>query len=227
MMTKSFRLPWHKRVLKHPVFQDVVTWLIAVVMKLCWFSYRIEKQIHPDSIPYLQGTHNGIFCFWHGRMILFPFFKPKSRAMHVLISFHRDGELIAKVIRHFSIRTIRGSSNKGARAATRQLLEQLKKGDNISITPDGPRGPVFQAEKGAILLAKLAAKPLIPVSFSASRSCQLSSWDRFMIPLPFSKLFIIADAPLMIDSKADESQRLELETRLNQITNQADMAMKA
>lgn len=225
-MEKTFQLPLHKRVLKHPLFQDFITWVIAIIMKMCWLSYRVERRIHPDSLPYLQGTHNGIFCFWHGRMILFPFFKPSKRAMYVLISFHRDGELIAKVIRHFSIQTIRGSSNKGARVASRQLLDQLKAGDNISITPDGPRGPIFQAEKGAILLARLADKPLIPVSFSAQRVRRLPTWDRFMIPLPFSRLLVIADAPLFITQQDSEAQRLELEQRLNQITNQADIAMK-
>ncbi len=226
-MEKTFRLPWRKRVFKHPVFQDIIAWMIFIIMKLCWFSYRIEKQIHPGSLPYLQGTDNGIFCFWHGRMIAFPFFKPSSRVMHVLISLHRDGELIAKVIRHFSIRTIRGSSSRCARAATRQLLDQLKAGDNISITPDGPRGPVFQAEKGAILLAKLAGKPLIPVSFSAQRARRLRTWDRFMIPLPFSKLLLIVDAPFFVSEHDSHAQRLQLEQRLNAITNQADSAMKA
>jgi lysophospholipid acyltransferase (LPLAT)-like uncharacterized protein len=151
--------------------------------------------------------------------------------MHVLISHHRDGHLIAKVIRHFSIDTVHGSSSRGAHAATRALATMLAEGHNISITPDGPRGPAQQAQKGAMMLARLAGQPLIPVTFSASPCARMRSWDRFMIPLPFSRVVLFVGAPIHVDATADKAGleyfRTQLEQSLNELTAEADNRLAA
>lgn len=149
--------------------------------------------------------------------------------MHVLISHHRDGELIAKVISHFRIKSVRGSSTHGAREATRNLIRLLADGDNISITPDGPRGPRYVAQEGAATLSRLSKKPMIPVSFSASRCRRFKSWDRFMIPLPFARVMVIAAAPIHgfrpDDQPSIETLNAELQSVLYGITCQADEVM--
>lgn len=144
--------------------------------------------------------------------------------MHVLISHHRDGELIARVIRHFGIRSVRGSSNRGARDAVRALIRLLAQGDNISITPDGPRGPIYEAQEGAAMLARLANVPMIPVSYSASSCFRLRSWDRFMIPRPFARVTIIADAPIAPQADVGPLKQ-QLESALRRITDDADRQM--
>lgn len=225
-MNKPFRLPWHKRIFKHSLFQDLSTWLIAQMIRLIGWSFRAKMEVHPDAAPYVSGKENAIFCFWHGRMIVFPLFNPKARAMHILISHHRDGELIAKVIRHFGVDSVRGSSSKGAKSATKMMLQLLEKGDNIGITPDGPRGPTQQAAIGAPHLAKMSQKPLIPITYGASNCKQLDSWDRFMIPLPFSRIMVQVGAPILVDKstskEAMEGMRQRVEETLNQLTNDVD-----
>lgn len=136
--------------------------------------------------------------------------------MHVLISHHRDGELIAKVIKHFDIEAVRGSSSRGAREALRNMIKLINAGDNISITPDGPRGPALVAQEGAATLARLANRPLLPVTFSATRCWRLSSWDRFMIPKPFSTIVVKVGEPL---TSLDTAM---LQASLVQLTQEAD-----
>lgn len=226
-ITKPFRLPWHKRIFKHPLFQDFSTWLIATLIKLMAITFRVEMVVAPGATVFLQSQDNAIFCFWHGRLILFPLYKPKKRQMHVLISHHRDGELIAKVIRHFNIASIRGSSSKGVKSATKSMIQILNAGHNISITPDGPRGPNRKAASGAAYLCRLSHRPMLPMTYSASRCKRLSSWDRFMIPLPFARIVVQVGEPIWPQHEGEKLsiERLteRLETEMNRLTDLADM----
>lgn len=225
---KPFRLPWYKRVLRHPVFQQGACWLMASLLKLCWRTYRMKQTIASEAKPFMCGEQAGIFCFWHGRMIIFPSLKPKHRAMRVLISHHRDGELITRIIRHFGVDSVRGSSNRGAMEATRELARCLKQGDNVAITPDGPRGPARIAQEGAVMLARLSATPLIPVSFSASRAWQFNSWDRFMIPKPFARVAVLVGAPMVVERSSDLAAASQMLAHvMNQLTDEADQMMDA
>ena len=228
-IAKPFRLPWRKRVFKHRLFQNVSTWLIATLIKAMALTFRMDLRIAPESQVFTTSEDTAIFCFWHGRLILFPLFKPKKRQMHVLISHHRDGELITKVIRHFGIDSIRGSSSKGVKAATKNMIQILNSGHNISITPDGPRGPARKAAAGAAYLCRLSQRPMLPITYSAERCKRLSSWDRFMIPLPFSRVVVQIGAPIW---PQDDSGKLsveqlsqQLEDSLNHLTDEADTLM--
>lgn len=225
-MNQPFKLPLRKRIFTHAWFQAFASFLIALGLRLIWLSFRKIWHAHPDAAPYVRGDRPAIFCFWHGRMIVFPCIQPKGRVMHVLISFHRDGELIARVIEQFGIKSIRGSSSKGAKEATRLLISKLHAGENVAITPDGPRGPAQQVAKGALTLARLSGIPIVPVSFSASFAKQLTSWDRFMIPLPFSRVVVEVGEPILIAESDDKSQidlqRAMLAERLNHLTHEAD-----
>ncbi len=220
-MTKPFRLPWHKRLLKQPWFQSGITWVVAQLLRGLMLTYRIKRHTPEETKPYLRGESAGIFCFWHGRMILLPFFKPKGRDMHVMISHHRDGELIARVIDWLGIAAVRGSGSKGVRSAVAQMEAQLEAGHNVSITPDGPRGPMHIASRGAVHLSQRTGLPLIPVTFGAANAKRLRSWDRFIIPYPFSHVEVHAAAPILAGEDT-EAARQELETALNHITQEVD-----
>lgn len=223
---RSFRLPWYKRLLLSSVIQSMLCVLMALLLRLMRLTFRVEKHIPEATKPYMQGAQHGIFCFWHGRMILLPFFHPPRKAMRVLISQHRDGELIARLIAQFGIESIRGSSSKGARRAAMLMLDALQAGDNVAVTPDGPRGPAYRAQRGALHLARLSQRPIIPVVFSASRTRQLKSWDQFMIPLPFSRVVLRAGEPFWVDEHASVQalydRRNELEATMNAMMQQAD-----
>lgn len=203
-----------KHALQFSFGQAVIAALLLVVLKLLWFTFRRKVQCHPDAAPFMRGEQPAIFCFWHGRMFIFPFYKPKKRPLHVLISQHRDGELIARVIAYFGISSVRGSTSKGAAEATKSLLSALRSGGNIAITPDGPRGPAFTVQRGALHLARLSGAPLVPVHFSASSFTTLRSWDGFILPHPFASLHIDIGAPIAVAQTATLGDLAALKAQL-------------
>lgn len=149
----------------------------------------------------------------------------------MLISEHRDGALIANIIKHFGIGWIKGSTSKsgtqkGGAQALRAILKSLKSGEYVGVTPDGPRGPRMRASEGIILAAKMAGAAIIPVTFGIRRGKVLGTWDRFLIGMPFSKGVVLYGEPIEISKKADpdalEAARLQLELSLNDRTAESD-----
>jgi len=147
----------------------------------------------------------------------------------MLISQHRDGQIIARTVSHFGIATIVGSSSKGGLAALRAMLHSLKSGTCVGITPDGPRGPRMRASDGIVQVARLSGRPIIPCSYSSKRRRILGSWDRFSVALPFSKGLFVWGAPIEVPSDASASDLLQarnaVEASLNDITERADRQM--
>lgn len=217
---------WHKRLLKHPATQSALAWVLSLFIRLVYLTSRKSYVIDPAAETYMRGEDNAIFAFWHGRMMMCPTIEPRGRKMHVLISTHRDGILISKVISHFGEATIAGSSSKGGSAAVKEIVRTLKSGDNISITPDGPRGPLQVAQMGIVTIAKLTGRKIIPITYSSSRHRRFKSWDRFMVALPFGKIVFCAGAPLLVsrdaDDAAQEQARLTVERVMNQLVETAD-----
>ena len=216
-----------KRLLKHPRTQSLLAWLLSVYIRLVYITSRRVYVIDPQAEQFMSGADNAIFAFWHGRMMMCPTIEPPGRKMHVLISHHRDGVLISKVIGHFGEATISGSSSRGGSAAVKEILRCLKKGDNISITPDGPRGPSQVAQMGIVTVARLTGRKVIPVTFSASKHRRFKSWDCFMLALPFGKIAFCVGAPLLVSREADdegqEASRLEIEQAMNRLVETADV----
>jgi lysophospholipid acyltransferase (LPLAT)-like uncharacterized protein len=111
---------------------------------------------------------NSIVCFWHGRLLMMPFANRRGKGK-VLISRHRDGEFIARVIKYFHLGTIRGSYRKGSVSSLREIIADLNEGYDVAITPDGPKGPRYQVKQGIVELAKLTGRAIIPITYSASK----------------------------------------------------------
>jgi lysophospholipid acyltransferase (LPLAT)-like uncharacterized protein len=203
---------------------------------LCWLGAGYIRLVHATSRWRAVGTEaparfwdegeGFILAFWHGRGRMMPYCWKKGTPMSMLISQHRDGELIAKTIRHFGLGTIRGSTKRGGGAALRQMVKALASNACVGITPDGPRGPRMRANLGAITVARLSGRPILPVSYSLSRRRVLSSWDRFVIALPFARGVYVWGEPLHVPREADEAAQEEarrtLEERLNRLTDEAD-----
>ncbi len=215
-----------KRLTRSPVVEALAAWLIALMIRLVQLTSRWKVVGGEDLQERLDRGEALIGCFWHGRLMMMPYLWRRGRRMNVLISHHRDGRLIARAIRHFGLRTVAGSSSRGALAGTRELLHLLRAGESIGITPDGPRGPRMRAAPGVVRLAALSGVPIIPASFSAYRRRVLSSWDRFVLALPFTRgVYVIGD-PMTIPRDANaaalEQARRDLEDRLNALTAEAD-----
>jgi lysophospholipid acyltransferase (LPLAT)-like uncharacterized protein len=137
------------------------------------------------------------FAFWHGQMLPLVW-QHRDEGVAILVSSHRDGEIIARIIHRFGFRTVRGSSSRGAGRALLGLVRELQAGREVAVTPDGPRGPARRFAAGAIVAAQRAAAPVIPVSAHASRAWRLGSWDRFMIPKPFARVTVAYGPPTLV-----------------------------
>jgi len=128
----------------------------------------------------------------------------KTRPFHMLISHHHDGQLISRTVGHFGILTIPGSTNRGGIKALKKIVDFLKDGNVIGVTPDGPRGPCHSVSEGTVAMAKLAKVDILPVTFSTSRRKIFSTWDKFFLALPFSKGVIAWGPPIQGDLEKEE-----------------------
>lgn len=218
-----------KKFLKSPAAQGAAAWLLSLYIRLVYLTSRKTRDVEEKARPYMEGADNAIFAFWHGRMMLLPAFCPPKRKMRVLISRHRDGILISRVISHFGQETVSGSSSKGGAEAAGEILRVLKSGDNVSITPDGPRGPSQVAAKGAVALARLTGKPVLPVAFAGSRVVRLRSWDRFVLALPFGRIIFCVGNPIAVppdaDDEKEEAARQAFELAMNRLVDKAEATL--
>lgn len=167
-----------------------------------------------------------IVAFWHGRMFLLPFaLKEYAEKVAILISRHRDGELIAQIVEKMGFKTVRGSAGKGkgGERAFKEMVKLIEEGYTVAITPDGPKGPREVAKPGVAKLAIKTGVPVYPLTFSANRKFNLNSWDRFLIPYPFSKCRVILGEPVNPENfKSEEELRKEIELKLKELTEEAD-----
>jgi len=169
-----------------------------------------------------------ILCFWHSRFVLMPYCYPGPRIV-VLSSNHRDAEALVRILRKFGIEQARGSSTEGGATGLRQILRKVGEGCDVGLTPDGPRGPRRRVQPGVVAVARFTGLPIIPVTFSASPSRRLRTWDGTLLPKFFSKGVFIYGDPLVVPRDAtavvQEETRLALESELDRITDLADDAM--
>jgi len=167
-----------------------------------------------------------IVAFWHGRMFLLPFaLKEYAEKVAILISRHRDGELIAQIVEKMGFKTVRGSAGKGkgGNRAFKEMVKLIEKGYTVAITPDGPKGPREVAKPGVAKLALKTGVPVYPLTFSANWKFNLNSWDRFLIPYPFSKCRVVLGKPIRPENfKNEEELREEIELKLKELTEEAD-----
>jgi len=210
-----------KSIIALPFMQHALAFLMVFWLRVIYATSH--KTVHfSDAVkPYFTGEKQAIFCFWHGRMIMQAFLTPPGRGMKILISHHRDGTLITKVLAGFKVGVVRGSSNKGGAEAFLVLRQEAAAGNNIGITPDGPRGPVYVAAPGAAHLAMVTGLPIIPVSFSATRLRRFKSWDQFILPKLGGDIIYYAEDPLVFTTGEEEKTVEQASAELSQALNRA------
>ncbi|CAA7619881.1 lysophospholipid acyltransferase family protein [Magnetospirillum sp. SS-4] len=218
-----------KRIGKSERLRGLLCWLGSLYIRLVHATgwWRVVNGGHAERL-WNEGKPF-ILAFWHGRILMMPHSWRRSVPIHMLISQHRDGQLIARTVAHFGIATVAGSTTRGGSAALRAMLKFLKSGECVGITPDGPKGPRMRASSGVVNVARLAGVPILPASFSARRRKLLGSWDRFAVALPFSAGIFVWGDPVEVPRDASDGDlerlRLEVEARLNAITTEADRLM--
>jgi len=218
-----------KRLGKSHRLRGLLCWLTAQYIRLVYATgrWRIAGADAAQEMWNRQAPF--ILAFWHGHLLMMPKIWRRDAPIHMLISQHRDGELIARTVAHFGIQWVAGSSTRGGGAALRSMLKSLKAHEYVGITPDGPHGPAAQASDGIVAVARLSACPIIPAAWSARHMKQLPSWDRFRIPFPFTQGVFLWGTPIAIPKEASEADleqyRIQVETALNDLSRQADAAM--
>ena len=195
-------------------------WLIAFGFRLLqvWartLRYEIDDRADVLGKP-VKGNY--IAALWHNRLLLISFVLKKffpQRPGAGLISASRDGDLIADVTKRFGFDVVRGSSSRMGAAALLELSNILSSGHDVLLTPDGPRGPAYELGPGIIFLAHKTGAPVVPINMEYSSCWRVKSWDRFIIPRPFSKVRVIIGHPQQIGSTSTsenfETERLRLQ----------------
>ena len=200
---------------------NIAACLISGYLRLCGVltKYKIEGL---DGTIGKSAETPVIFAFWHNRQgfLLYPYRTHKK--MCVLVSLSKDGEYIARALPKFNMVASRGSTTRGGASAYRGLIAKAKLGYSLALTPDGPRGPVYQASQGVLALARKTGFPIIPVGVYATSKFSVNSWDKFQVILPFGKCSIVLGKPLKVN-REDNLKELskELTLRIQDATSQA------
>ena len=219
--------------------------LATVLGALIWFYMALCGRTIRWHVEGLDSARDAwtrpgglIVAAWHSTILTLPTgwtkylrrWPGRTAPSAMLISLSPDGEPVARAIRFLGLESIRGSSrnkrkskDKGGGAAIAEASRLLRKGGALCITPDGPRGPRQRAGLGPIVLAKRADVPILPYALATTPSKRLATWDRFQIPLPFSRGAIVFGPPLTLQSSGSaEAMRRDLEHALNHATERAE-----
>jgi lysophospholipid acyltransferase (LPLAT)-like uncharacterized protein len=211
--------------LKHTLNQmagSAAAWGIRGYMST--LDYRVayyDPSVDPAR-PEFDG--NKIFCFWHEH-ILFPFYLRSHNNMAMLLSKHRDADVLSETARRMGFDLVRGSTFRGGSTAIRELIAKSRD-TNLTITPDGPRGPRRAMAQGPVYLSSKIGRPLVLAGFGYSRAYRAPTWDQFAIPLPFCRARAVLSPPIQIPPDLDrtglETYRVQMEQLLNRLTCEAE-----
>jgi len=186
-------------------------WAGALLLRLLGATLRMEIQ---DASGYRSKppTAPSIGMFWHNRMLMIPIIWTRMKTglpTACLTSTSKDGEITARILRSFGFESIRGSTSRRGVGALIGIRKALKNGRAVAIVPDGPRGPCYQLQPGAIKLAMDQGIPLICVSWEVNRCWRLKSWDGFIIPQPFSRLTVTLSRPIYLHGDSGNAAHFE------------------
>lgn len=192
------------RDLRRRVTAPLVPVLVPAFLKLLARTWRIRITNPERRREVLEAPDGCIAVLWHGRMATAaPVFAGVNTV--ILVSMSGDGELADSLLKRLGYRTLRGSTSKYGVRALKSMRDMLQGGGAVAITPDGPRGPRHRVNRGAAFLARDSGLPILPFGFAASRALRLNSWDRFLIPLPFSRVQVVMGEPIQVAPDATDA----------------------
>jgi len=210
---------WHQRL---------GAWTLWALFNL--ISATLRYRFH-DTYDFMtrKDVRQVIYCTWHNRLALsmklyanYGLRHHQAAGLAGLVSASRDGAFLSAVLERFGVQPVRGSSSRRGGQAMLELTTWAERGYDLAITPDGPRGPRYVVQDGAMALAQVTGLPLVPASYYLRWKIQLKSWDGFQIPLPFSRCDVftgrLTQVPREISDAEREELRKQLETELRAIT---------
>jgi len=204
---------WHQRLAASLAYAFIR--VVALTLRYRW----------TDRSGFFREPRPGpaTYCVWHNRLALcmisyYGYVKKhnQSSGLAAMVSASRDGGLLTGILERFGVQPVRGSSSRRGPQALRELTTWARRGYDLAITPDGPRGPRYVVQDGIIALAQLTGMPIVPVSYQLGWKIELKSWDRFQIPLPFSRCEMFFEKPIRVPRDASESDRETLRLQLEQ-----------
>lgn len=213
-----------------PFTKSILLPLLHRVVEGYFLLVRTAVENEDALLSILEGGGKAVIPLWHQRFFgLLSYAKRfRSRRPLVMISRSRDGEFIADVVERIGLEPVRGSSSRGGREALREVLVRLKERSMAAHAVDGPRGPKGVVKAGVIEMARLSGAKIVPVYVSMSRAWRAKSWDRFMIPKPFSRVLIRWGDPFAVPSDLDagafEDVRRKLEILLEEGHRKDDLS---
>ncbi len=221
-----------KRLLRHPAVQAALAWLLGRYLQLALSTTRWTLLGEAHFAPYRAGTPV-VAAFWHECLPLMPALWTRARnatpglRLHVLVSRHADGRFIGDVIARFGLAVAHGSTASGGRArggatGALSLLAALEAGDQVAITPDGPRGPRHVAAPGVAQLAGLSGRQVLPCAASSSHTLTLPSWDRMKLPLPFGRGVLVCGPAIAVPREGWQNSLPAIAAALNEARRQAE-----
>jgi len=201
-------------------YQRLAAWLVATSIRAVAVTLRYRWE---DRANHFGGTPSApaIYCFWHNRLALciVPYWHylqlgKVAPGMAALVSASKDGGFLSGVLEFFGVEPVRGSSSRRGGQAMLELTTWVNRGYSVSITPDGPRGPCYTMQDGALVLAQLTGLPIVPFACNLGWKIRLKSWDQFQIPLPFSRCEMVFDQPIRVPRETTDAEREALRRRV-------------
>ncbi|MCQ2735329.1 MAG: lysophospholipid acyltransferase family protein [Alphaproteobacteria bacterium] len=225
------KISWLKNIINTKTFNRIVGNLAYCYLKFVGMTTRWKSVSGVKEMYEMLEKHGSMIVIgWHGRVLEMPYFWNKSKTLNALVSPHRDGQYIVKILEKFGIGHVSGSSNKNPTIAALELMSNLQQGNSIAIIPDGPRGPSMKMSMSPIFYAQKSGKPIVGITYSVAHSFIVKkSWDNMMIPFPFCKGMYAITEPLFVPANASPEEMsqycLQMEKQLNDLTWKMDKEM--
>jgi lysophospholipid acyltransferase (LPLAT)-like uncharacterized protein len=193
-------------------------WLIKLVLATCRVSVYNGQFFKHNA----DNGKNMILVAWHNRLVTLPYYYRHMyglKNLTMMVSMSRDGEMFKRLLAKFDIDCVRGSTTRGGMSAVKTLIRETRKGRDTAISLDGSKGPRYVAQPGSLLMAQMTGMPVIPVTVDASRKYELNTWDRMIVPKPFSHLHGMFGEPMYIprDTRDLEPYRIKLQESMDRI----------
>lgn len=210
---------------RHPWWMPLAAWAGALVVLALGATWRLVRVRLHERDALLDRGERCIFAHWHAQLLPLVF-THRRRSIAVLVSQHRDGELIARIIGRLGFLTGRGSSTRGGEEGIRAMLRHAEERRLLGITPDGPRGPAERVKPGLVYLASRTGFSVLPLASAAGRAWALNSWDRFRIPYPFTRVVIAYGEPIAVPARVAEDDveawRVRIEAAIRELTAEVE-----
>jgi lysophospholipid acyltransferase (LPLAT)-like uncharacterized protein len=216
-----------KQLVNRLIYRQIFVYIGIIIVKVISSTYRI-KVINPEiELDVLKKGQDPIYASWHQRFFPGITLFAKRKPISIIISQSKDGELISRIVNQLGWHPVRGSSSRGGKKALREVYTLAKKGYKIAHIVDGPRGPRGVVKPGLLIISKVSGMPILPTIISAEKKWVFNSWDRFIVPKPFSRVIIrFGDAisiPKNLQGSAFDNKRSSIEDTFKKLYIETDL----